>query len=83
MPEIRLDIPQSVIDSINDKLNKINDNPPGTRLSANDIGREAIAVYKWVIDQSNDGLAIVAAGADSKPVVQITTPNLPVRRPRM
>lgn len=81
MPELRLDVPQQVLDTINDKLNRINEYPAGTRLSANDIGREALAVYKWVLDQTDDGLAIVAASADSKPVVQITTPHLPARRP--
>lgn len=81
MPELRLNIPQSVLDQINDQINKINGNPPDTQLSANDIGREALAVYKWAVNQTNAGYAVVSADANRSPVVQIATEHLPARAP--
>lgn len=81
MPELRLNVPQAVIDSINTQLNEINGNPVGTQLSANDIGREALAVYKWAVNQTNQGYAVVSADANRSPVVQIATESLPARAP--
>lgn len=81
MPELALNVPQHIIDHINARLNHINGLPPGTVRSANDIGRDAIAVYKWVVDQTEGGLAVVAANSEGKPILQITTPNIPGRRP--
>lgn len=80
MPELRLQVPQSVIDSINAKLRNIN-GPDARTLSVNDIGRDALAVYKWAVDQTDNGLAVVAADSTRSPVVQIATENLPARAP--
>jgi hypothetical protein len=81
MPELRLDVPQSVIDLINEKLRKINADPSRKPLSANDIGREALAVYNWAVDQTSEGLAVVSSDKSRAPVVQIATPNIPGRAP--
>jgi hypothetical protein len=79
MTEVRFQVDPSVVGSINDDLNTIN----GTRrdLSANDIGREAVAVYKWVVEQTRAGRAVVAADKELSQLVQIATPNLPARNP--
>ena len=79
MTEVRFQVDPSVVGSINDDLYTIN----GTRrdLSANDIGREAVAVYKWVVEQTRAGRAVVAADKELSQLVQIATPNLPARNP--
>lgn len=82
MPEIRLEVPQSIIDSINEKLRQINGRSPSDKaLSANDVAREALAVYKWAVEQTNQGYAVVSANANRDPVVQIATPHLPAKVP--
>lgn len=82
MPQIRLDVSDSLIESINKAIREIN----GRRgqeasLSPNDIAREALAVYKWAVEQVRDGYAVVAVNSDRDPVVQIETPHLPARAP--
>jgi hypothetical protein len=82
MPEIRLEVPQSVIDAINDNLRQINGRSSTDKpLSANDVAREALAVYKWAVEQTNEGYAVVSANANRAPVVQIATPHLPAKVP--
>lgn len=82
MPEIRLDVPQSIIDSINESLRDINGRSPSDKpLSANDVTREALAVYKWAVEQVREGYAVVSANSDRSPVVQIATPHLPAKAP--
>jgi hypothetical protein len=83
MPEIRLDVPQAIIDSINDKLRRINGRSESDKgLTANDVAREALAVYKWAVEQTDEGYAVVSANANRDPVVQIATPHLPARVPK-
>lgn len=81
MPKITLDIPQSAIDEINKNLQIINNCHPNSILSAHDIGREAIAVYKWVTDQTSKGHAVVSANKNKEFVFQIETPNIPAKNP--
>jgi len=81
MPELRLQVDPSILGSINAGLKNIN----GTQrdLSANDIGREALAVYKWVVEQTSAGRAVVAADKNLSQLVQIATPNLPAKDPTL
>jgi hypothetical protein len=81
MPELRLQVDPSILGSINAGLKSIN----GTQneLSANDIGREALAVYKWVVEQTSAGRAVVATDKDLSQLVQIATPNLPAKNPTL
>lgn len=82
MPEIYLDIPQSVVNQINDNIRQINYRHPESKsLSANDICKEALAVYKWAIEQTAEGYAIVTMNINREIVCQISTPNLPARPP--
>lgn len=82
MPEIRLDVPQSVIDSINASLRDINGRSSSDKpLSANDVARESLAVYKWAVEQVREGYAVVSANSDRAPVFQVETPNLPAKPP--
>lgn len=81
MPEIRLDLDAATLKSINDNLKSINATPDSPALSANDVGREALSVYKWVVEQTKAGKAVVATDKDLSKLVQIATPNLPARNP--
>ncbi|RZF30003.1 hypothetical protein EVC45_10440 [Paraburkholderia sp. UYCP14C] len=80
MPELRLNIPSDVISAINDELKIAQKNitgGTGKELSATDIGRDALAVYKWVVDQTAKGKTVVATDSSLDTFVQISTPNLP------
>lgn len=81
MPELRLQVDASTLDSINKSLQDINGSTGRPNLTANDIGREALAVYKWVLDQTQAGKAVVATDKNLSQLVQIATPNLPARGP--
>ena len=84
MPEIRLQVDESIIKSINDKLKSINSGTGGgATLSANDIAREALSVYKWAVEQTDAGRAVVATDKDLSQLVQIATPNLPAKVPKL
>ena len=80
MPQIRLEMPQHVLDSIHESIRGANGRA-GSPPSANDIAREALAVYKWAIEQVRDGYAVVSMNARGELVEQIATPNLPPKAP--
>jgi hypothetical protein len=48
-----------------------------TTMNANDIGREAFAVYKWVVEQMANGKTVVATDETLQVFHQMSTPNLP------
>lgn len=82
MYQINLDVPHNVIEEINYKLRVINNRETNAKnLSSNDIGREALAVYKWVVDQLYEGYAVVSADKQKELIAQIATPNLPAKAP--
>ncbi|AIF48138.1 hypothetical protein [Dyella japonica] len=80
MAELRLNVPSAVVEGINNNLKEVlgaeaSDKP----LSVNDIGREALAVYKWFVEQTKAGKAVVAVDPDLTHFVQISTPHLPAK----
>jgi len=79
MASVRLDVPQSYVDEVNHGLNQINDH--FISLNANDIGREALSVYRWAVEQVRLGRAVVSVNRDMDALVQIETPHLPAREP--
>ena len=82
MNEIRLDVPENFINEINYKIRKINErNIDSRQISTNDITKEALAVYKWVVDQLYDGYAIVSVNKNKELISQVETPNLPAKVP--
>lgn len=91
MPELRLQVDESILKSINDNLKAIHQGMKGADsgplssgpLSANDIGRDALAVYKWVVEQTLSGRAVVAADKELSELKQITTPYIPARSPQI
>lgn len=81
MPELCLYVPQSIIDGINQNLKKINRND-AVELSANEIGREALAYYDWITKQIDDGKAIVSMNKHKMDLNQLSTPALPAMPPK-
>lgn len=82
MKQINLDVPDNVIEEINYKLRAINNRDLNANtLSSNDIAREALAVYKWIVDQMYEGYAVVSADKNRELISQISTPNLPPKAP--
>lgn len=80
MPMLRLSVPNAVIDGINHDLAVVRgDEAPRRPLSANDIGREALGVYKWFVEQVRVGKAVGAIDPDVTHFVQIATPRVPAR----
>lgn len=79
MAEIRLNVSQDFVDAVNANLTAIN----GTKkeLSANQIAQEALAVYKWAVENRAKGNAVVAVeGTDDgklASVAVISTPAMP------
>lgn len=71
MPQIHLDLPQSILNEINNR------HPQSRKLSANEICNEALGVYKWAVEQTAEGYIIAAANKNRELVCQIATPNLP------
>lgn len=82
MNEIRLDVPENLINELNYKIRKINElNIDSPQMSSNDITKEALAVYKWVVDQIYDGYAIVSVNKNKELIFQVETPHLPAKIP--
>lgn len=78
MAEHNLSIDDDVLKIINDDLKSIDS--ANTTLTAKQIGEEAFAVYKWVLDQTKKGNLVVSAKPDGSSLTQIVTPHLP-RKP--
>lgn len=82
MPIISLDIPQYLVDEINYNLRIINHrHPQSPPLSANDITKEALAIYKWVVDSTQQGYAVVTVNVNKELISQISTPHIPAKVP--
>lgn len=82
MPQIDLFLPQSILDEFNDNIRKIHYRHSESKpLSANDICKEALAVYNWAVEQMADGYAVVSMNQNREIITQISTPNLPARAP--
>lgn len=80
MAELRLTVPSVVVDGINRDLRAVHGDEASEKpLTVNDIGREALAVYKWFVEQTKSGKAVVAVDPDLKHFVQIATPHLPAK----
>lgn len=82
MKEVRLDVPDNFINDIKYKIKEINGNNINLQqLSSNDITREALAVYNWVLEQVHNGYAVVSVNKNRDLISQIETPYVPARVP--
>lgn len=78
MALLHLIVPDAVVESINRDLAIIHAGTPGVpAMSANDIGREALAVYQWVVSQRSAGNRVVATNAEKTKFSAMQTPMLP------
>lgn len=77
--EIRINVPDSYVQEVNGSLNTIKKDLGLVHMpmGINQIGGEAIAVYKWVVEQLAAGRVIVATDKHLQEFTQMSTPNLP------
>jgi hypothetical protein len=81
MALLHLIVPDAVVEGINRDIAIIHAGTPGApAMSANDIGREALAVYQWVVSQISAGNMVVATNADKTKFTAMETPALPFRK---
>ena len=85
MAEVHLRLDDEFVDAINEALKKIHgrgsESSTYKALTATEIAREALAVYRWVVERTADDQAVVAADKDRWLVSQLATRNLPARAP--
>ena len=79
MSTIHFHVADDTIEGINNSLSSICG--VNKQLSPNEIGREALAVYKWMIEQLLLGKAIVSADRNLTNLTQLSTSNLPANPP--
>jgi hypothetical protein len=77
--EIRLNVPESYVQEVNGSLNEIKKDLGLVHMpmNINQIGCEAMAVYKWVVEQMAAGRVIVSTDKHLQEFTQMSTPNLP------
>lgn len=82
MARVSLNVDDEIVAEINVYLTAIN-NDVRQNASANDIAREALAVYRWVAKQIFEGRAVVAVNKDMDAHTQIATEMIPAKPPRI
>lgn len=83
MPIIRLTVEQTFVDYINQSLKEINSDRVYMAMNIHQIAREALAVYKWFVEQTAHGYAVVSVNRDLTELVQVCTPHVPAKEPRI
>ena len=69
MAEVRLQIPDELVAKFQEKL--------GADVKATDIARDAITLYKWVVDEKASGNTITSSDSkDFKPIKQLAMTSL-------
>jgi hypothetical protein len=81
MAKINLVVDDTFVSEVNVYLTTINDGAQDA--SANDIAKEALAIYRWVARQIFEGKAVVAVNKNMDASVQISTPMIPAKEPRI
>lgn len=85
MAEVHLRLDDDFVNAINQGLKTIRGRATKHRadkaLTATEIAREALSVYRWVIEQTAADRAVVAADKDRQLISQFATPNLPALAP--
>jgi hypothetical protein len=85
MAEVHLRFDDEFVEAVNEGLERIHsrgaESSTYKTLTATEIVREALAVYRWVVERTADDQAVVAANKDRLLVSQLATRNLPARAP--
>jgi len=78
MPDLHLRVPQAIVDEINDNLRKVTGGKE--TLLIDEIGKEALGLYKWAVAQMAIGNAVGAADKTGDLIVQIGTKSTPITK---
>jgi hypothetical protein len=68
MAEIRLQIPDEVIEAIQAKL--------GSKIKATDLARDAITLFNWAVDERAKGRLVLSSNEDGEKMVRLAMPTL-------
>jgi hypothetical protein len=66
--ELRLQIPDAVVQQIQEKL--------GSTVKGTDIARDAITLFKWAVDETAKGRYILSANEEGRDVTRLAMPSL-------
>ena len=80
-----ISISSDTILQINQSLTRINSRAKGfdykVDLTSEQIAREAVLYFRWVVEQVDEGRAVVSTNLQGKDFHQVSTPNFPAMAP--
>ena len=80
-----ISISSDTILQINQALTRINSRTKGfdykVDLTSEQIAREAVLYFRWVVEQVDEGKAVVSTNLQGTDFQQVSTPNFPATRP--
>lgn len=79
MAKVSLTVNDSFVSEVNVYLTTINGG--NQNASADDIAKEALAVYRWYAQQVFEGRAVVAVNRNMDANCQVATPMIPAKDP--
>jgi hypothetical protein len=68
MPDIRLQIPDDVVKSIQDKV--------GANFKATDIARDAITLFNWAVDERAKGRVVLSSNSEGEDQTRLAMPSI-------
>lgn len=68
MPELRLQIPEDVVKSIQEKI--------GLDIKATDIARDAITLFNWAVEERSKGRLVLSTDPNGEDRMRLAMPSL-------
>lgn len=68
MPDVRLQIPDEVVKSIQEKTK--------SDVKATDIAKEAITLYNWAIEERAKGRVVLSSNTDGGEMTRLAMPSI-------
>lgn len=68
MPELRLQIPDELVQQFKDKL--------GADAKVTDIARDALTLFKWAVDEKAKGRLVLSSDEAGEKMTQLAMPSL-------
>jgi len=68
MSDVRLQIPDSVVQSIQDKI--------GSSVKPTDMARDAITLYNWAVEERAKGRVILSSNPDGEEMTRLAMPSI-------
>jgi hypothetical protein len=74
MAEIRLTVPDAVVEALQKKL--------GPNVKLTEMAKEAMTLFNWAVGESAAGRLILSADAEGKGMKQVAMPTLDAAKPQ-